>query len=1379
MEEELLNFDEIDITPEKKKKEKGLIEIPDKLEYKGTILSEVGSGLSKIVDKVKGKEVEEEATLVESLTGATVSSAIKIPKGIITFATLLNDTFKDANIPVEETATAQFNEWFDRTWLGKIENASEEVAHETASGKILEAFGQLYGGSKIAMKLSAPVIKSVAKHSKNLVNAIKTGRYAKTTNNVNAARTVKKVKDLNKAAGFEKFVGIAVGGGIGTGFIVSDIENIGTFGDWDFLDFLPTGLDREQRESGSEDAKRQLLNRFKFGSELAFPIIPAVYAVGKTGKLLVQKGKDLAYSDKLIERWINRWVGQPFRSRSNKTQELFDGIQKLEGKNSAVKVLAEDAARNFDDSLRRISKSSRGAAQSLKNPETLSSQISNFMFATDDIVKEANIIFPGFSKASIKAFTDSLKRIGIKQQVIDDIISDAATFRRTAAGLKNTIASSKNVVVGKNKLNQILNDRAKNVLSTDYRIIDDNTGIFSGYKPTKDSIDKVVKILQKYAKNNEKTLDTDSANKLVSNILKKAFIDPTTKALTFPIGTQSALDDAAVQIKNMGKYISQGKFKPDKDGGLIQTVSDFQAFQKLFGSYKNAQNGIYNVMTDLSEILARDRFYTDLLKDSNNIAKALKAGGDAGKIGRPIFFKSYDDAILKLPHQNIITTPLKLKTGLPDTVYSSPLDGMFTTKPYAEAIKVGDQLVGSGLTKSLPYRMLMLIPKGLSQAAKTVLGPFTHARNFFSAMITTIHRGNILIPPNEIFNFANQARRTVQPQLLYRLTGNPKYRNQPADQALYRFLLEEGVVNKNIVAQEVEGIFADIGRMKPGSTADQYFKKVLNSATSKFKKLYQTSVDLYTAEDDIFRVYNFLAESFKLNRAFDKAIKNKVRDATGKLVKKPSEFEILKEAAEIVRETVPNYAYVSDFVKGVRRSPLGSFASFPAEIFRTGGNTLVRGLKEARDPVRRQIGLNSLIGQGFTYAFLPPAAVEAFRGLYGITREQLTALREVLPTWSEDNTILPIYEDGQYKYIDFSHGFFYDTMIQPAQTVISGVQKDIDEPLVPTILTGMTKAMGKVLEPFIQESIWFGAMADIFIRGGVDKEGRKLWNDRDSLGRKWQKAAQHVAYELSPFSYAQVKRLYKASLGETVKGINYEIPDELLGLTGFRKVPINLERALNFEIQKFKRDERDERNLIYEGTRTGDPVDDPNKVIKQYIFANKQRLETFNKMRRFYDSVKVLGMRDDKILEEFMDRGAKDLYGYIEDNEFKPFRVGKNMILAYEKMAEEKGIPNPLNDQVLDILEALEDYLYDAQRLNKDFVLTDEIIEKFLIKSKGSDDEAKLQTPPLEDQPMPSSEVVSNTQIPDVSQTGLTQTEQALLSQEEKAIRLRQRGLQT
>ena len=120
-----------------------------------------------------------------------------------------------------------------------------------------------------------------------------------------------------------------MGGGVGGGFIVSDVEDIGTFGDWDYLDFLPTGLDREQKELGADDAQRQLLNRLKFGAELGFPIIPFVVGTGKVGKLLVQKGKELTYSDSMLERWIDRFVGKPFRSRSNKTQELFDGIQKL------------------------------------------------------------------------------------------------------------------------------------------------------------------------------------------------------------------------------------------------------------------------------------------------------------------------------------------------------------------------------------------------------------------------------------------------------------------------------------------------------------------------------------------------------------------------------------------------------------------------------------------------------------------------------------------------------------------------------------------------------------------------------------------------------------------------------------------------------------------------------------------------------------------------------------------------------------------------------------------------------------------------------------------------------------------------------------------
>ena len=131
---------------------------------------------------------------------------------------------------------------------------------------------------------------------------------------------------------------------------------------------------------------------------------------------------------------------------------------------------------------------------------------------------------------------------------------------------------------------------------------------------------------------------------------------------------------------------------------------------------------------------------------------------------------------------------------------------------------------------------------------------------------------------------------------------------------------------------------------------------------------------------------NFLAEGHKLKEAYKSAISAGLKTADGAFVKMPNDLNIMKEAAKIVRR-LPNYAYVSDFVKGIRRSTLGSFASFPSEIFRTGGNTTMRALFEVKDPIRETIGMKRLVGQALTYAFFPIAAMKAGSALYGITKK--------------------------------------------------------------------------------------------------------------------------------------------------------------------------------------------------------------------------------------------------------------------------------------------------------------------------------------------------------------------------------------------------------
>ena len=163
-----------------------------------------------------------------------------------------------------------------------------------------------------------------------------------------------------------------------------------------------------------------------------------------------------------------------------------------------------------------------------------------------------------------------------------------------------------------------------------------------------------------------------------------------------------------------------------------------------------------------------------------------------------------------------------------------------------------------------------------------------------------------------------------------------------------------------------------------------------------------------------------------------------------------------------------------------------------------------------------------------------------------------------------------------------------------------------------------------------------------------------------------------------------------------------------------------------------------------------------------------------SKLRRVYDAVKTLGMRDDIIEKIFGARNEMPLYQNIEDNAFFPLLISERAALQFAQLAEDKGIPNILTDEILEVIEEMSMDMSELG-LNQDFDLN---IENYLLPTG---DEASLITPPLPKevtQTAVSPNVVNSGQVAQLN-NGLTMAENALLSEEEKMIKLRQRNMLT
>ena len=1256
-----------------------------------------------------------ETNAISAAIAGLVSGAIKVPEGVVSLGAELIDAGFDTNTAEE------VEKFFDKV------NVFEEIADDSAVGKIVETLVQIGVPGTIGFKLASGAVK-----------AKKAGNYANLKSK-NLQKAAKQAAEFNRKVGRKRFVAGVAGGAAGEAF-VADVEDIGTFGD--VFGGGPTELKEVTDEGGREDAFKKLMNRTKFGSE-SLLITPFVYGTGKAIKAAATRGKNIEFSSSQLDKFFNT-IFSSLRARGAKPQKIFEEKMVEKGATMADTNRAMELVRVIDKEVDTIFPSIKSTFdKSLpKQKESVLKELNDAMFSGS--------LDKSIPKDVQTKLVKTLKDSGAKKNTINNLFGSLKGAREKFVELINATSNAPKDV---QTLKSLMGSRAKEYLGNTYKIFEDNSVIpFLRYKPTEEAMDQTAEVFKKFARENRKPITDFQANTMVENVVKSAQKQKTAPGLPFKYAKDTAGD---TEMDKLFKNIVTDQISPAR---LLAEFkgSDRKVLQKLFGKIEDPRFSVYNSMTKLSSIARKNELFERLAKQDLAIKRAVTKTTPEGSKG--FFFDDQFKAAEALPNQDIVELDKYLLPFFKDEFTVNPLAGKFTSKAIAEGL--GDSskslkfLFEARPDATLPeqfvtwgYRNLILFPKALSQVAKTILAPVTHFRNLFSATGFSAANGIFFENPLIVGRAFKDAFGKLQ---------LPGRQGAEAANAEYRELLELGVVNSQVQLGDVKNLLRDVRmgeNLNIEKPLESMMKKLTAGAGRKAKAFMKGAEDLYTAEDDLFKIANYAVERYRLKNAYTKAGINF------------TERQLKEEAADIVRNTVPNYAYVSDTVRALRRLPLGTFMSFPSEILRTTTNAAQRAIREIKNPALRNIGLKRLLGLSTVLAVAPYGIQKGFQGIYGVTNEQLDALKQYLPEWSKNSTILPIRTDkGDLKYIDFSHGNAYDVAIRPIQTLLNEVQKGIEDEdvLMEGVLKGMAQAAGELASPFISEAIYTEAALDIIARGGRTREGRQLYTDQTPTGEKIDIINKHLAQAMLPFSYQQLNRLYQAAADKPSKrGEFFELPDELLGFAGYRAIKVDPVKAMGFKIADFQRGIRESRALFTGGSESvlrGGPKT-AKDVIERFIEANRAKFNVEKEMAKNILAADVLGADMDLIAKEFVDRGLKKPYGRLSEAVFEPYFPSRNIQREFQEIAENIGQDNPFESAIDVLQEMYEDFA--------DFDLSEEFevdINNYLPPTGFLRNLFGQALPPT---PMPN--------IPPVAQqknpiTNLTQTEEALLSPEEKVI---------
>jgi hypothetical protein len=1313
-------------------------------------------------------EENNEISNIEAAISGVASGILKIPEGFVSVGAELLDYSG-----ITQRAAARVEQAFDKL------NPFEEIAEQKAIGKITEALISVGfpagAGAKIGYKLATKALQ-----------AKKAGTYVNLKGK-NIRKGMEQVYKLNDKARVARFGAAVVGGAAGEVF-VGNIEDVGTFGD--AFDIGPTQLDYDVSQDPKEDAARKLLNRAKFGADsvLYFPFVyGATKLVGKVAKY----GKDLAFSSSKINKTIDNIAGL-VRPTSTKPEEMFLAKNRENARKMADANFAMEQVKRIDKEVSKMYPSlktffNKTLREDQKQAQaTFYKDLKELMFEGDLSKKIGDL---KLTKKLEKQMIDGGLDKDSRKIIFDGIYNSRQKFVELMEKIRQ--GSTAQVMLPKDLRNMpgLMGDRIKMMIGNTYKIFQNPyVDALSGYVPTEQSINNVKALLKRHSAKHGRDLSEDQLNYRINEILSS--VTKFTKGTQLPSFKMTDVTMGA-KTPDIRKSFVQILSKENKNKVPATEIvgKGSKVFRELFGEVDDARQSIFNGIGLLSNLARRSEFIDDILKAND---KALETGT------RKLFYADKNEAIKQLGAgglNKIVALDDVLDDMFKDGVLVNRLKNLHTTEEIANAFQVNNSIskffVGPYDTKfakgmSDAYKYLFLYPKAGAQVAKTVLSPTTHVRNFLSASAFSLANGTMFTNPKLVKDAMAKAIRSVQLGL-----------RSPEAMKEYRELLELGVVNSNTKMGDYQSLLKDIDLNPDGGWSTSVFKRMLQ----RLNKITEPAQALYTTEDDVYKIYNFHVEKERLANAYLKAGLKK------------TEQQLKEEAADIVRNTVPNYAYVSDIVKGLRATPFSNFASFPTAIMNSAVGIGSRIMKEMRhskptkgssmtpmvfevgkglvknDNPLYGIGMKRIIGSATAFGTLGVGLGAGYKAIFGTTDQQEEALeRWVAPYEVGDKKFISYDEDENgkktYYYQNWSNNNAYDYLEQPFRTLLRSVQEGIEteDQLITGFVNGISNAFSKAVEPFVSESIAPEALIDIIIRGGVTKEGKKLYTESTPIEDKARIALEHIINTQIPFSKSQLSRIYYAAKGlPDPKGNIYDIEKELPGLLGWRLIEIDPVKGLGFKITGYDTKQRnDVREFTGGDSRLLSSPSTKDEVIRQFFVANRALFDTQQNMHLDLKAANEFDVEDQELAEVFekRNRSAKE-YGPLFTGEFRPYIPSESIIQKFEEKSEEfrlanPGYVNPFEAALPTIADMID--AFSGADLSKSFKfnLSDFGVEE--VQETKPFDPFSSALPPT---PMPDQQVIQTAavQAPGLMNQGLTMTENALLSEEEKQMRLRQRGL--